>query len=79
MLYIVNRKINEEYFCQTLQACELGEYHEKYTREWHARGDATTGGGAPRGFAARSRVFLHSPKNGELARGIKLYKIFRFH
>ena len=42
----------------------FGQYREKYTRERHARGDATAGGGvlspAPRGFAARSRV--RSPK-----------------
>ena len=30
----------------------FGGYREKYTRERHARGDAT----APHGFAARSRV-----------------------
>ena len=41
----------------------FGQYREKYTRERHARGDATAGGvlsPAPRGFAARSRV--RSPK-----------------
>ena len=36
----------------------FGGYREQYTRERHARRDATAGGGgggaAPRGFAARS-------------------------
>ena len=40
----------------------FGGYREKYTRERHARGDAT----APRGFAARSLVSLG--QIGELAR-----------
>ena len=35
----------------------FGGYREKYTRERHARGDAT----APRGFAARSRVLARLP------------------
>ena len=59
----------------------FGGYREKYTRERHARGDATAGGGeekgrallspAPRGFAARSRVLARLAslaQIGELAR-----------
>ena len=48
----------------------FGGYREKYTREWHARGNTRAGGGgeeASRGFVVRSRVShsrgsLRSPK-----------------
>ena len=46
----------------------FGGYREKYTRERHARRDATA---APRGFAARSRVrarLASLAQIGELAR-----------
>ena len=48
----------------------FGGYREKYTRERHARGDAT----APRGFAARSRVrarLASLAQIGELARRLR--------
>ena len=46
----------------------FGGYREKYTRERHARGDAT------RGFAARSRVLARLAslaQIGELARRLR--------
>ena len=62
--------------CSLRASSPFGGYHEKYTRERHARGDATAGGGeekrpAPRGFAARSRVLARLAslaQIGELAR-----------
>ena len=53
----------------------FGGYHEKYTRERHARGDATAPRLAPRGFAARSRVLTRLAslaQIGELARRLIL-------
>ena len=50
-------------------------YREKYTRERHARGDATAEGAAPRGFAARSCVIARLAslvQIGELARRLGL-------
>ena len=43
----------------------FGGHREKYTRERHARGDATA---ASRGFAACSRVLASFTQIGELAR-----------
>ena len=53
----------------------FGGYREKYTRERHARGDATAPRLAPRGFAARSRVLARLAslaQIGELARRLIL-------
>ena len=57
----------------------FGGYREKYTRERHARGDATAP--APRGFAARPRVLARLAslaQIGELARRLSNY-ISRVH
>ena len=53
----------------------FGGYREKYTRERHARGDATAPRLAPCGFAARFRVLARLAslaQIGELARRLIL-------
>ena len=63
-------------YWSTLRASSpFGGYREKYTRERHARGDATAPRLAPCGFAARSRVLARLAslaQIGELARGLIL-------
>ena len=59
------------YWSSLRASSPFGGYREKYTRERHARGDAT----APRGFAARSRVLARLAslaQIGELARRLIL-------
>ena len=59
------------YWSSLRASSPFGGYREKYTRERHARGDAT----APRGLPARSRVlarFASLAQIGELARRLIL-------
>ena len=39
-------------FCSLQASSPFGGYHEKYMREWHATGDAATGGGGEKGELA---------------------------
>ena len=63
------------YWSSLRASSPFGGYREKYTRERHARGDATAPRLATRGFAARSRVLARLAslaQLGELARRLIL-------